>query len=421
MESHEGGQSDLASAAPDLAVVRRHRRIAWIGLGAFVLLIAFAIYRGHADRQKKGSMNGGPMPVEVARSTARDVPVIIAALGTVTPLATVDVRPQVSGPLLRVTFHEGDLVHAGAQLAQIDPRPYQAALDQARGQLARDQAALSSAKIDLERYRRLLAQDSVSEQTYTDQRATVNQDKAQVEADQAALETARLNLSYCDIVAPITGRAGLRQVDPGNLVQANQTTPIVTVTQMQPMSVIFTVPENDLEEVFREMHAGEALTVQAYSRDMLHRIATGRLSSVDNQINTTTGTLQMRALFDNKTQALFPNEFVNVKLVLRTLKHQIVVPNEAVQNGPSSNFVYVVNANDTVTLRTVVTGPSDGHYISILKGLKLGETVVTDGADQLRNGAKIRIPGAHPPGGHGKIATGRGRGPRKGQPGGMRA
>jgi len=405
MESHQDGQSDLASAAPDLAAVRRHRRIAWIGLGAFVLLIAFAIYRGHVDQKKKGAMNGGPMPVEVAQATARDVPVVIEALGTVTPLATVNVRPQVSGPLLRVAFKEGDLVKAGALLAQIDPRPYQAAVDQARGQLARDEAALSSAKIDLERYRRLVAQDSVAEQTYSDQRATVNQDKAQVEADQAALETDRLNLSYCDIVSPITGRVGLRQVDPGNLVQADQTTPIVTVTEMQPMSVIFTVPENDLEEVFREMHAGETLPVEAYSRDMLHRIATGRLSSIDNQINVTTGTLQMRALFNNKTVALFPNEFVNVKLILRTLKHQIVVPGAAVQNGPTSNFVYVLKPNDTVALRTVVTGPSDGTYISILKGLKLGETVVTDGADQLRNGAKVRIPGAHPAGAHGKGAA----------------
>lgn len=410
MESHEDGQSELASASPDLATVRRHRRIAWIGLGLFVLLIGFAIYRGHLDQHKKGFKSSGPMPVEVAQASARNVPVILEALGTVTPLATVSVRPQVSGPLLRVTFHEGDAVHAGELLAQIDPRPYQAALDQARGQLARDEAALSSAKIDLERYRRLLAQDSVSEQTYTDQRATVNQDKAQVQADQAALESARLNLSYCDIVAPITGRVGLRQVDPGNLVQAGQSTPIVTVTEMHPMSVIFTVPENDLAEIFREQHAGAPLTVEAYSRDMQHRIATGRLESIDNEINTTTGTLEMRALFANKTIALFPNEFVNVKLILRTLKHQIVVPDAALQNGPSSNFVYVVKPNDTVALRTVVSGPSDGTYISIVKGLKLGETVVTDGADQLRNGAKVRIPGAHP-------GAGAPQGPSQGKPG----
>ena len=425
MESpQDGGQPDLAPATPDLAAVRRHRRIAFIGLAAFIGLIAFAVYRGHEDRQLNHLPGDGPLPVAVARVGARNVPVVIEALGTVTPLATVNVRPQVTGPLERIVFQEGEMVQAGALLAVIDPRPYRATLDQARGQLARDQAALASAEIDLARYKRLLAQDSVSEQTYTDQRATVNQDKAQVEADQAALETARLNLSYCDIVSPITGLAGLRQVDPGNLVQANQTTPIVTITQMQPMSVIFTVPENDLAEVFREMHAGESLTVQAYSsRDMLVRIATGRLSSIDNQINVTTGTLQMRALFANKTLALFPNEFVNIKLILRTLKHQIVVPDAAVQNGPSSNFVYVVKPNDTVVLRTVETGPSDGHYISILKGLKLGETVVTDGADQLRNGAKIRIPRALPAGAHGKAAARRGPGPRPrpGKPGGMRA
>ena len=421
MEPHEGGQPDLASAAPDLAKVRRHRRIAWIGLGAFVLLIGLAIYRGHVDRQKKSFNNGGPMPVDVAQVSTRDIPVVIEALGTVTPLATVNVRPQVSGPLLRITFKEGDMVHAGALLAQIDPRPYQAQLDQARGQLARDEAALSSAEIDLQRYKRLLAQDSVSEQTYTDQRATVGQDKAQVEADKATVETARLNLSYCDITSPVTGRVGLRQVDPGNLVQADQSTPIVTVTEMRPMSVIFTVPENDIEEIFRRMHAGRALAVDAYSRDMRHRIATGTLQSIDNQINTTTGTLQMRALFKNSALALFPNEFVNVKLVLRTLKNQLVVPGVAVQNGPSSNFVYVVKPNDTVALRTVETGPTDGKYIAIFKGLKVGETVVTDGADQLRNGAKVRIPGTHPVGAHAKAAerAGRRRGPAK--PGGTHA
>ncbi|MGC8519532.1 MAG: efflux RND transporter periplasmic adaptor subunit [Steroidobacteraceae bacterium] len=419
MESHQDGQSDLASAAPDLAKVRRHRRIALIGLGAFVLLIAFAIYRGHVDRLKKGAMNGGPMPVEVARVSTRDVPVVIEALGTVTPLATVTVRPQVSGVLVKMPFKEGQTVRAGALLAEIDPRPYQAALDQARGQLATAEAALATARMDLARYKRLVAQDSIASQTYADQLGTVQQDAATVDSARAAVETARLNLSYCDIVSPITGRVGLRQVDPGNLVQAEQTTPIVTVTQMQPMSVIFTVPENDLEEVFRQMHAGKALIAEAYSRDMLHLIATGRLASVDNQINTTTGTLQMRALFSNASLELFPNEFVNVKLVLRTLKHQLVVPGEAVQNGPSSNFVYVVQPNDTVALRTVVTGPSDGLYISILKGLKPGETVVTDGADQLRNGAKIRIPGAHPAGLRGKAAVGRRHG--QGKPGGMHA
>ncbi len=417
MEPHQDGQPDLASAAPQLAAVRRHRRIAWMGFGVFILLIAFAIYRGHLDQQRKRFAGAGPMPVAVARAATRDVPVVIEALGTVTPLATVNVRPQVSGPLVKLAFREGEMVHAGALLAQIDPRPYQAALDQSLGQLETAKAALATARIDLARYKRLLAQDSIATQTYEDQLGTVRQDTAMVDADQAAVETARLNLSYCRITTPVSGLVGLRQVDLGNLVQADQTTPIVTVTEMQPMSVLFTVPENELAEVFRESHAGRPLTVVAYSRDMLHQIATGRLESIDNQINTTTGTLQMRALFDNRSLELFPNEFVNVKLVLRTLKNQLVVPGAAVQNGPSSNFVYVVEPNDTVRLRTVETGPSDGSYIAILKGLKLGETVVTDGDDQLRDGAHVRIPGEHPPAGRRKAAWHR----RIGKPGGSHA
>ncbi len=420
MESHDGGQSDLASATPDLNAVRRHRRIAWIGLAVFILLIAFAVYRGHLDQQHKGFRNAGPMPVAVGEVTARDVPVVIEALGTVTPLATVNVRPQVSGPLVKIAFHEGQMVHAGALLAEIDPRPYQAALDQAQGQLETAKAALATAKVDLARYKRLLAQDSIASQTYADQLGTVQQDQATVDADTAAVETARLNLSYCRITTPVTGLVGLRQVDLGNLVQADQSTQIVTVTQMQPMSVLFTVPETDLAEVFREMRPGHPLTVEAYSRDMLHRIATGTLASIDNQINTTTGTLQMRALFTNNAEQLFPNAFVNVKLILRTLANQLVVPGGAVQNGPSSNFVYVVEPNHTVQLRTVVTGPTDGPYISILKGLKLGETVVTDGADELRDGAHVRTPGEKAAGAA-RQAAGERHGNRRGKPGGSHA
>ncbi len=421
MESpQDGGQPDLAPATPDLTAVRRHRRIAFIGLAVFIGIIAIAVYRGHKDQQVNHFQGDGPLPVAVAQVAARNVPVVIEALGTVSPLATVNVRPQVTGALERIVFQEGEMVHAGSLLAVIDPRPYQAALDQARGQLARDQAALASAKIDLARYKRLLAQDSVSEQTYTDQRATVGQDQAQVEADQAAVESARLNLSYCNITSPVTGQVGLRQVDLGNLVQADQATPIVTVTQMRPMSVLFTVPENELAEIFRQMHGAGSLEVEAYSRDMRHLIATGKLASVDNEINTTTGTLQMRAMFSNDQLQLFPNEFVNVKLILRTLKNQLVVPGAAVQNGPSSNFVYVVGPKDTVSLRTVVTGPSDGAFISIMKGLKLGETIVTDGADQLRNGAHVRIPGERPAaarGGKAPLLHGR----RGGKPGGTHA
>ena len=226
--------------------------------------------------------------------------------------------------------------------------------------------------------------------------ATVHQNAAASAADQAAIEAARLNLSYCRITSPVAGLVGLRQVDLGNLVQANQSTPIVTVTQMQPMSVLFTVPENDLSQVFEHASGGRKLTVQAYDRNMKNLIASGTLASIDNQIDTSTGTLQLRGLFDNSDSKLFPNEFVNVKLVLNTLHNQIVVPGAAVQNGPSSNFVYIVNPDHTVTMRTVTLGPTDGNDIAVEQGLTPGETVVTDGADQLRDGAQVLLPGEKP-------------------------
>jgi multidrug efflux system membrane fusion protein len=379
----------------------RRRRILWLaGLAALIALIAWVIHHRLASQAapqgRFAAMMGGPLPVSVAKVGTADVPVVIDALGTVTPLATVSVRPQVTGPIVKIAFTEGQQVKKGDLLAEIDPRPYQAALDQAQGQMARDQAGLVGARTDLVRYKQLLAQNSVAQQTYSDELATVRQDEAGVEADKAAIEAARLNLSYCRITSPVTGLVGLRQVDLGNLVQANQTTAIVTVTQMQPMSVLFTVPENDLAQVFERAKSSK-LTVEAWDRNMQHLIATGTLHSIDNQINTSTGTLQLRALFDNAHSELFPNEFVNVKLVLNTLQNQIVVPGAAVQNGPSSNFVYIVNPDHTVSMRTVTTGPTDGNNIAIMKGLTAGETVVTDGADQLRDGASVLLPGEKPP------------------------
>lgn len=393
-------ESSPAAPTQDSSQLARRRRILWLaGLAVVIGLIVWVIHHRLASQAKQPSfaaMMGGPLPVSVAKVSTADVPMVIDALGTVTPLATVTVRPQATGPIVKIAFKEGQMIEAGGLLAEVDPRPYQAALDQAVGQLGRDQAGLAGARTDLVRYKTLLAQNSVAQQTYSDELATVHQDEAAVAADRAAIETARLNLSYCRITSPVSGLVGIRQVDLGNLVQANQTTGIVTVTQMRPMSVLFTVPENDLSQIFQHATGGNKLTVEAYDRNMKHLIATGTLSSIDNQINTSTGTLQLRGLFDNSHSELFPNEFVNVKLVLDTLKNQMVVPGAAVQNGPSSNFVYIVNPDHTVSMRTVTTGLTDGNNISVMKGLTPGDTVVTDGADQLRDGAKVLLPRTKP-------------------------
>jgi membrane fusion protein, multidrug efflux system len=396
-------ESSSVSAPQQHQPAIRRRRLIWIiGLVVLVLGLAWLIHHriaagGKQQHFGRGAMMNGPMPVSVGKVGTADVPVVLEALGTVTPLATVQIRPEVTGYLVKIDFQEGEIVKAGGVLAQIDPRPYQAALDSAQGALQKDQATLAGANIDLARYKRELQEDAVAAQTYTDQIATVHENEAAVAADKAAIETAQLNLNFTRMTSPVTGLVGLRQVDIGNLLQANQSQQLVTVTQMQPMSVLFSVPENSLTPVFEQLHQGQKLVVQAWDRSMQHLIATGTLSSVDNEINTSTGTLNMRAMFDNKDLLLYPDEFVNIKLVVTTLQNQIVVPGSAVENGPSSNFVYILNPDHTVTMRTVETGPTDGDQIAITKGLTAGETVVTDGADQLRDGAKVLLPGEKSP------------------------
>jgi multidrug efflux system membrane fusion protein len=370
------------------------RKLWWtLGIVALVLLIVIGLrYRAaHSAIPTGGRGAGGPITVGIAKVSTGDVPITVNALGTVTPLATVTVHPQINGPLVRIAFTEGQIVKAGDLLALIDPRPFQAALDQAQGQLKRDQALLANAKIDLDRYKTLLAQNSVSDQTYATQVSTVAQDEATVAYDQATTEAARINLDYCHITSPVTGRVGLRQVDIGNLLTANSST-IVIVTQMQPMSVLFTVPEDSVSTILQHLHAGEQLTVDAFDRSLTNQIASGTLSNSDNQIDTTTGTLKLRAMFDNSKLELFPNQFVNAHLILETLHDQIVVPAAALQSGSQGSYVYLVNSNNTVSMHPVVTGPSTGDVVSITKGLTSGQTVVVDGADQLRDGAKIVLP-----------------------------
>jgi multidrug efflux system membrane fusion protein len=374
-------------------------------IGAAVLLVS------RIERQpQRRPFVMPPMPVGVAKVQKGDMPVTLGGLGTVTPLATVTVQTQISGQLIKVGFREGQMVKAGEFLAQIDPRPYQAALEQAEAQLAKDRAALHDAEVELRRYNTLVAQNSIATQTRDTQAALVAQDRAQVQLDQAQIDTQKLDLTYCHIVSPVTGRVGLRQVDPGNYVTpTNLPNGIVIVTQLQPISVIFTLPEDELPEVLRRLHAGASLPVIAYNSTGTTKLAEGRLETVDNQIDTTTGTVKFRADFANPDEMLFPNQFVNVKLLVETLRNVDIVPNAAIQRGAPGTFVYLVEPNHTVTVRKVRLGPSDGQRIAVLSGLQPGDIVVDDGADRLKDGAKVMLPFApgakNPAGGRWKGRT----------------
>jgi membrane fusion protein, multidrug efflux system len=367
--------------------------VLWLLLVVIAIALVWFLLPKHAKSPAGGAFGqGGPQPVVVAKAASGDIKLTLDGLGAVTPLATVTVRPQVSGVIDRIAFHEGDMVQTGALLAEIDPKPFQAALDQAKGQLAHDAALLANAEVDLKRYQGLYATQSVSQQTLATQEALVKQDAGTVESDKANVESAQINLDYTRITSPVTGKAGIRQVDIGNFVSAGQTTGIVVVTQMQPMSVLFTVPEDNIGQILQRMNAGDALSVDAYDRSQTTLLATGRLVSTDSEVDPTTGTVKLRAMFDNADGALFPQQFVNVRLLVDTLHNQTVVPSAAVQRGAEGAFVFVVKTDHTVSLRTVIPGPQDGDNVSITKGLNVGETVVTDGGDRLREGSEVVIP-----------------------------
>jgi multidrug efflux system membrane fusion protein len=346
---------------------------------------------------------GGRPPITVGTSKAvlGAIPIEFTALGSVTPLATVNVNARVSGMLDKVAFREGQMVKAGQLLAQIDPRPFQVALDQAQAQLLHDQALLRDAQLDLTRYKTLKAQDSIAGQQVDTQVALVSQDEATVSADQAAVANARLNLSFAHITSPVSGRVGLRQIDAGNQITANATTPIVVVTQISPISVVFTLPEDDIPAIVHNAHAGgHGLPVTVLDRDGGAVLAHGDLETLDNVIDTTTGTVKARARFANTDASLFPSQFVNVSLLVDTLQGQVIVPTTAVHHGPQGDFVWVLQPGQTVKSRPVKTGAGTAETVSISSGLQAGETVITDGGDRLRDGAKVVLPGQRPnPGG----------------------
>src|SRR5712671_2404387 len=357
-----------------------------------IALVLWLVLRSGPQAPTTGRFqSGGPTPVGAAAVEKGDMPVTLSGLGTVTPLAMVTIRTQINGQLIEVAFKEGQMVNKGDFLAQIDPRPYQVALEQAQGQLAKDQAVLKNSELDLTRYKTLVAQNSVARQTLDTQVALVQQNRGTVQADQAQVDVQKLNLTYCRIVAPVSGRVGLRQVDPGNYVQTSDANGIVVITQLQPISAIFTLPEDSLQAVLRRMRGGTSLTATAFDRSGTNRLDTGRLDTVDNQIDTTTGTVKLRATFDNPDQTLFPNQFVNIQLLVDTLRGADLIPNAAVQRGAPGTFVYVVKPDETVAAQPVTLGPGDDKRSVVTKGLEPGQLVVTDGADRLKDGAKVRV------------------------------
>ncbi|WP_233343696.1 MdtA/MuxA family multidrug efflux RND transporter periplasmic adaptor subunit [Burkholderia cepacia] len=361
---------------------------------------------GHRGRGGPAAMANIPQPVQVATATQGEMPIVLSALGTVTPLANVTVKTQLSGYLQSVSFQEGQIVRKGDVLAQIDPRPYQVSLENAEGTHARDAALLATARLDLKRYQTLLSQDSIASQTVDTQASLVKQYEGAVKTDQAAIDSAKLNLTYARITAPVSGRVGLRQVDPGNYVTPGDANGIVVITQLQPMSVIFTTSEDNLPQILKQVNAGQKLSVTAYNRNNTVPLETGSLATLDNQIDTSTGTVKLRANFDNKEGMLFPNQFVNTRLLVDVMRNATIVPTSAVLTGSIGQFVYVVKPDNTVTVRKVTIGPVDGERTSIVSGVSLGERVVTDGSDRLREGAKISIPADKPKGASGTRGAG---------------
>ena len=399
-ERTRGTDDDLAPAlrrtTPDPIVKTTSRSTFRIGLGLIAILLAAGVYETvHWIRapSASGGRNapGGLQTVGAATVALGNIRVIVNALGTVTPLATVTLQSQINGYLTQVAFTEGQMVQKGDFLAQVDQRPYEILKEQYEGQLAHDQGLLAQAQLDLKRYQTLAAQNSIARQQAEDQVFIVQQYEGSVKQDQGLVDAQALNIAYCHIISPVTGRVGLRLVDPGNYVQTTSTTGIAVVTQLQPITVIFTLPEDDLPEVLPQFNAGTELTVTAYDRANLRQLAVGKVSAIDNQVDTTTGTVKIRAQFDNADNALFPNQFVNARLLIKTLDNAVTVPTSAILRGSPGAYVYVINADSTVSVRKITTSAVDGSVTAVTSGLSAGERVVIDGTDRLRDGLKIIV------------------------------
>ncbi len=371
------------------AAARVRRRWLWLLAAALLGILVFAYFYKSGKSTGRGAAVTPPIAVTAVAAKKGDIAIYLTGLGTVTPIRTVTIHTRVNGELMTVGYKEGQIVPKGFLLAVIDPRPYAAALLQAQGQLARDQALLADARLDVKRYQTLIEQDSIARQIYDTQRYLVHQLEGTVKLDQRNLDSAKVNVIYTHITAPVSGRIGLRLVDPGNIVQTTDTTGIAVITQLEPMTVIFTIAEDSLQPVLDKLQAGARLPVDAYNREQTKKLATGVLLTMDNQINVTSGTVQLRAEFPNKDHGLFPNQFVNARLLVNTLQGATLVPTAAIQAGPKGSFVYVVTANQTATVRQVSLGPSEGDNTAIDQGLSTGELVVVEGMERLREGSRV--------------------------------
>ena len=406
---------------------RNRRKVLWtIAAAAVVGTAAILVYRartaeragpgfggpGGTGRGRGGFGSFGPLPVVASAARAGDINIVLKGLGTVTPLATITVRTQISGYLAEVKFTEGQWVNKGDVLAVIDPRPYQATLEQAQGQLLQAQSLLGEAQIDLDRYTTLAAQDSISKQQVDAQRALVMQYEGMVKQDQGIVDNAQLNVAYCHVTAPVSGRVGLRLVDPGNYVTPADASGLVLLTQLKPITVIFTLPEDNIPDVLKQLRSGAKIPVDAYNRDSSRKLATGTLSTVDNTVDPTTGMFKLRALFANEDESLFPDQFVNAAMLLDVEHGATVVPTSAIERGQQGPFVYVVGPDNHVSARNVKLGATEGERVAVVSGISVADVVVVDGADRLRDGMEV-VPKA--PAQPGAAAAAPARAPGQGQ------
>lgn len=394
MNDAQPSQVDASQAARQRGAWHAHWRIVLAVLLVLVaIVLAWVFLRTPATAPTKGAgdPNAKPLPVGSAAVRQGTIDVYIDALGTVTPQNMVVVHTRVDGQLMSVAFKEGQNVKTGDLLAQIDPRPFEVQLTQANGQMAHDQALLKNAQVDLERYQTLLKQDSISSQQVDTQAALVRQYEGQIESDQGAINNAKLQLTYSRVTSPISGRVGLRQVDPGNIVHASDSNGLVTVAQVQPSTVIFPVPEDNVPRIVQRMQTGQAIAVEAFDRSGKTKLATGHLLTIDNQIDTATGTVKLKAEFANTDAALFPNQFVNVRMAIETRQNATLVPSAAIQRGSPGTFVFLVKPDQTVAVTPVKLGAVEGETTEVQTGLQPGNLVVVDGADKLRDGSKVAL------------------------------